>query len=54
LPTAFAWGLCLGDGAAPPPALPQRSASWLASAGVVWILYQREFHSEALRLMMRR
>jgi uncharacterized membrane protein len=26
----------------------------LASAGVVWVLYQREFHSEALRLMMRR
>jgi uncharacterized membrane protein len=25
----------------------------LASAGVVWVLYQREFHSEALRLMRR-
>ena len=35
------------------------AASWLVSplafavgsAGVVWVLYQREFHSEALRLM---
>ncbi len=37
------------------------AAAWLvspiafavASAGVVWVLYQREFHSEALALMRR-
>jgi Virulence factor membrane-bound polymerase, C-terminal/O-Antigen ligase len=38
LPTAFVWGLCLGDDGAARTASPPRSVSWLAVAGVAMIL----------------